>query len=142
MYKKILVPIDLADENSWQSTLPIAVKFAQLFDGSILVATVIRDAKAFWEGAHWPFAYEALIAQSAQELSTIVRNDVPSGVSVITKVGYGSIYREILRLAEDDGVDLILMTAQRPGVREYFIGPNASHVVRHARCSVLVVRGE
>ena len=29
---------------------------------------------------------------------------------------------------------------QRPAMRTYFLGSNAGHVVRYAKCSVLVVR--
>ena len=36
--------------------------------------------------------------------------------------------------------DLIVMTSHRTGVRTYFLGSNAGHVVRYATCSVLVVR--
>jgi nucleotide-binding universal stress UspA family protein len=32
------------------------------------------------------------------------------------------------------------MTSHRPAMRTYFLGSNASHVVRYAKCSVLVVR--
>ena len=141
MYKRIMVPVDLADETSWQNSLPVAVKFAQLFDGSILVSTVVRDVQAFWE-ASLPAAYEALISRCEAELIAIVSDVIPATLSVNTKVGHGSIHREILRIAHDEQADLILMASHRPGVRDYLLGPNAAHVVRHAQCSVLVVRGE
>ncbi len=37
---------------------------------------------------------------------------------------------------------LIVMSSRRPepGLRSYFLGSNAGHVVRYASCSVLVVR--
>jgi len=142
MYKKILVPVDLAEESSWQIALPVAVRFAQLLDGSILVTTVVRHAQAYWEAAYLPFAFEELITRTEQKLSTIVSSEVPSDVSVSTKVGHGSICREILHIARDEKVNLILMAAHRPGIRDYLIGPNAAHVVHYADCSVLTVRGE
>ena len=36
--------------------------------------------------------------------------------------------------------DLIVMSSHRVGVRTYFLGSNAGHVVRYAACSVMVVR--
>ena len=36
--------------------------------------------------------------------------------------------------------DLIVMTSHRPAMKTYFLGSNAGHVVRYAKCSVLVVR--
>ncbi len=36
--------------------------------------------------------------------------------------------------------DLIVMSSHRTGLRTYFLGSIAGHVVRYAACSVLVVR--
>jgi nucleotide-binding universal stress UspA family protein len=63
-------------------------------------------------------------------------------MSVSTAVGHGSVYQEILRIAEKEHSDLILMAAHRPGIRDHLIGPKAARVVSDARCSVLVVRGD
>jgi nucleotide-binding universal stress UspA family protein len=38
--------------------------------------------------------------------------------------------------------ELIVMSSHQPGMRTYLLGSNASHVVRYARCSVLVVRSQ
>ena len=55
----------------------------------------------------------------------------------------GRIYQEILEEANAIRADLIVMSSHRPqrhAVRTYFLGSNAGHVVRYAKCSVLVVR--
>jgi nucleotide-binding universal stress UspA family protein len=65
----------------------------------------------------------------------------PERVSAIVR--QGGIYQEILEEAGSIGADLIVMTShrgQRHAVRTYFLGSNAGHVVRYAKCSVLVVR--
>ena len=46
----------------------------------------------------------------------------------------------ILDLAEKIGADLIVMASHRPELKDYLLGPNAARVVRHAECSVMVVR--
>ncbi len=50
-------------------------------------------------------------------------------------------YREIMAFADETGCDLIVMTSHRPELSDYLLSPNAARVVRHARQSVLVVRG-
>ena len=52
----------------------------------------------------------------------------------------GTIYDEILAVADEIGADLIVMASHRPALRDYLLGPNAARVVRHAKQSVLVVR--
>jgi universal stress protein F len=53
----------------------------------------------------------------------------------------GSVHRQIVRLAEERDVDLIVMDSANPRVQDYLLGTTASHVVTHAECSVYVVRG-
>jgi len=58
-------------------------------------------------------------------------------------VRQGGIHQEILEEANAIKADLIVMSSHRPhkpGIRTYFLGSNAGHVVRYAQCSVLVVR--
>jgi nucleotide-binding universal stress UspA family protein len=63
----------------------------------------------------------------------------PSRVSGVVR--QGGIYHEVLEEADNFNADLIVMSSHRPAMRTYFLGSNAGHVVRYARCSVLVVRG-
>ena len=59
---------------------------------------------------------------------------------ISTAVLVGNVNREILDEAKRISADLIVMSSHRTGVRTYFLGSNAGHVVRYAACSVLVVR--
>ena len=52
----------------------------------------------------------------------------------------GGVYAGVLAVAERIGADLIVLAAHRPAMRDFLLGTNASRIVRHARCSVLVVR--
>jgi nucleotide-binding universal stress UspA family protein len=55
-------------------------------------------------------------------------------------VRFGSIYNEVLDEAEKTGADLVVIGSHRPTMATFLLGSNASTIVRHARCSVLVVR--
>ena len=52
----------------------------------------------------------------------------------------GGVYPEILAEAKDWGADLVVIGSHRPAMSTYLLGSNATTVVRHATCSVLVVR--
>jgi nucleotide-binding universal stress UspA family protein len=56
------------------------------------------------------------------------------------EVRSGHSYKTILEVAEEKQVDLIIIASHRPGLQDYFLGSTAAKVVRHARCSVLVMR--
>jgi nucleotide-binding universal stress UspA family protein len=65
---------------------------------------------------------------------------VPEGVPARPIATYGSVYQEILRIAAELPVDLIVMAAHRPQPGDFLIGSNAERVCRRAHCSVILVR--
>jgi nucleotide-binding universal stress UspA family protein len=88
-----------------------------------------------------PEDFDVQQRQSAQEALTIVAGE--SGIDasrISTNVRQGGVYHEVLEEAVAVNADLIVMTSHRPAMRTYFLGSNAGHVVRYAKCSVLVVR--
>ena len=52
----------------------------------------------------------------------------------------GGIYHELLEEASEWRADLIVVGSHRPVMSDYLLGSNATTIVRHAQCSVLVVR--
>lgn len=64
-----------------------------------------------------------------------------AGVEVTARLGAGRAYQEIVRVAEDERADLIVVGAQSHGVFEHVVsGSNAQQVIRRATCPVLTVR--
>jgi universal stress protein G len=88
-----------------------------------------------------PANFDAQQRQSCEEAVAIVASE--SGIApdrISTVVRQGGIYHEILEEAAEMNADLIVMSSHRPAMKTYFLGSNAGHIVRYARCSVLVVR--
>ncbi len=142
MFKHILVPIDLNEEHSWRKALPIAVENGKSFGATLHLVTVVPDLGAHTAVAQFfPDDYEdRVLAQMRDELHAFSKANVPEGVKVQHIISHGSIYKEILDAAEKVKADLIVMAAYRPELEDYLLGPNAARVVRHASCSVMVVR--
>jgi nucleotide-binding universal stress UspA family protein len=59
---------------------------------------------------------------------------------VSSTVRFGAVYPEVLAEAEDWNADLIVVGSHRPTMATYLLGSNAKTIVRHAKCSVLVIR--
>jgi nucleotide-binding universal stress UspA family protein len=140
MYKNILVAIDLSEESSWRKALPLAIELAKTFGVQLHVTTVVRDIKAIWKTQYFPLGYEMMIKDAERRLAILLYENVPHELRPRSTVGHGGIYAEILRIARETSADLIIMASHRPEMKDYLIGPNAAKVVRHAACSVLVVR--
>jgi nucleotide-binding universal stress UspA family protein len=143
MYKQILVPVDLNDPELAKPALATAVAMARQSDGSVRLINVMPLTPAML-AEYVPPDFEAQQRKSAEEALAIVAGETSLGPAhVSAAVRQGGIYQEILEEANAIKADLIVMTShrpQRPAVRTYFLGSNAGHVVRYAKCSVLVVR--
>jgi nucleotide-binding universal stress UspA family protein len=143
MYKQILVPVDLADPELAKPALATAVMMANQSGGTIRLINIMPLTPVML-AEYVPADFEAQQRKSAEEALAIVAKETGLEASRLsTAVRQGGIYQEILEEAGAMKADLIVMTShrpQRPAVRTYFLGSNAGHVVRYAKCSVLVVR--
>jgi nucleotide-binding universal stress UspA family protein len=140
VFKNILVPIDLADANYAKPAIANAAALAQASDGKVKLLNVLPMTPVML-AEYVPADFDTQQRQSAEEALAIVANESgidPGRISSIIR--QGGIYHEILEEATAIKADLIVMTSHRPAMRTYFLGSNAGHVVRYAKCSVLVVR--
>ena len=55
-------------------------------------------------------------------------------------IRFGTVYDEVLAAAKLVEADLIITGSHKPNVSDYLLGSNAARIMRHAECSVLVVR--
>jgi universal stress protein F len=140
MYKRILVPIDLADVELAKPAIATALMMARESGGSVRLINVLPMTPVML-AEYVPPDFEAQQRASAEEAIAIVAKETGLGAErVSTVVRQGTIDREILDEAKTMNADLIVMSSHRAGMRTYFLGSNAGHVVRYAACSVLVVR--
>jgi nucleotide-binding universal stress UspA family protein len=140
MYKKILVPIDLADTELAKPAIEAAVSLARASGGSVRIINVLPMTPVML-AEYVPPDFDVQQRKSAEEAMGIVAGECgldPAQVS--GTVRQGGIYHEVLEEAKAIDADLIVMSSHRPAMRTYFLGSNAGHVVRYAKCSVLVVR--
>ena len=140
MYKCILLPIDLTDPNLAKPALETAVMMAEAGEGTVRVINVLPMTPVML-AEYVPPDFDVQQRKSAEEGLTLIAKEIALPQNrVSTVVRQGGIYHEILEEAKAIKADLIVMSSHRVGVRTYFLGSNAGHVVRYAACSVLVVR--
>jgi nucleotide-binding universal stress UspA family protein len=140
MFKSILVPIDLADTDLAKPAIATAATLAQTWEGTVRLLNVMPMTPVML-AEYVPADFDTQQRETAEEALAIVARE--SGIPA-NRVSYivrqGGIYHEILEETNAVKADLIVMTSHRPAMRTYFLGSNAGHVVRYAKCSVLVVR--
>lgn len=150
MSRKILVPIDLADMKTSSKVLEAAVEqWQSTKDPQMIVMTVVPDIVT---GIDYRYAIRGerrgsqdydlkkIVGEALARLNEVAAEAIPDGIAVQTIARHGSVYEQVLEVAEELGVDQIVIGAHRPAASDFLIGPNTARIVRHAKCSVTVVR--
>lgn len=141
MAKNILLPVDLEDTAFSKQVLAAALEQCTAPDTCLHLLTVLPGYSMSIVGQFFPKDFEKKsFDAAAAKLKTFIDDSVPKDVKTQPIVANGNIYEEILAAAKGANCDLIVIGAHRPTVEEYLLGPNSAKVVRHAKCSVLVVR--
>ncbi|MDJ1007970.1 MAG: universal stress protein [Paracoccaceae bacterium] len=142
MFKTILLPIDLSTPGSWKKALPVALDLAHK-GGALHVMTVVPDFGMSVVGTFFEEGFEEkALHRVGEDLTAWVKANVPGDVEVHPHVTHGRVYEEIMHAADRLDADAIVMGSHTPELSDYLLGPNAARVVRHARQSVFVIRGE
>ena len=140
MYKRIVLAVDLAEPTPAPKGLTEAVELAKAGGGELRLVNVQPVIPAtFME--YVPVDFDVEQSNRAKEaLEAILASvDLPAErKSAVARAG--GIYHELLQEASDWGADLIVVGSHRPVMSDYLLGSNAKTIVRHAQCSVLVVR--
>lgn len=140
MYRKILVGFDGSD--GAKAAMRHAIELARTFDAELWSLSVI-------ETPHWATAtvgeideQRRLIEQELERIQQLARQQAAEyGIELhaVTRMGHPA--QLLVQEAQRGNFDLLVIGhSGRSGVWGVFLGTTADKVVRHAPCSVLVVR--
>ena len=141
--KKKLVAVDFSEHS--QVALHYAAEFALAFDAEVLLCNVVEAEDILsqippgGEGYFPPNLSELRKEKSQEECERLLAESAITNGRVMTAAGKAFV--EIIRIAREENVDLILIgTHGRGAVAHMLLGSVAEKVVRKAPCPVLTVR--
>ncbi len=137
MYKNILVPVEPSHLEKHQEALDMAQVLAEKTGATITAITVIEPVPGYFSMAE---NLPDLQVQAAKSTFAELKSFVGDRVNIETKVLHGHAANEINEYAQAHGVDCIVIASHKPEFSDYFLGSTAARVVRHAPCSVHVMR--
>lgn len=142
MFKKVLFPIEIYDTGDAPRFLPEVVGAVQRWHAELLLLHVLPGFGMSLVSSYFPAqAIETYRKRASDALREILDKHVPQDVKASTLLREGTAYEEILSVAEQEQVDLIVIpSADRHGIASHIPGSTAQKVVYHAHCSVLVLR--
>jgi len=135
MYNNILVALSL---EHGISDLALTIARSLVSEGGKITAAHVHEPPNQSIMAY----LEKGIAEKSQKkakASLAERLKEEANVSAVLLEG-PSAGRTITEYANKHGIDCIVLASHKPGMKEFFLGSTAALVVRHAHCSVHVLR--
>lgn len=141
--KKILFCLDFSRYS--ERAREVAVEYAKSFGASLIVLNVVNTRffshPAIMDSPTYGRAFDEAQQTAESQLNSIVESIRRDLVDVTAASRTGVPGDEILKLAEEESVDLIVMgTKGRTGFSRLLLGSAAETVVKSAPCDVLTVR--
>ena len=138
--KHILMPVDLAFNNVVEREVTMALKL--LADDGVIDMLFVDDT-----ASHRRMALTAVSDRLAEKhnttelaLQAMLDAVVPERHRGGCIIRNGTVFDEVVAQAKQSNADAIVMASAKPKFRSYLLGSNAAKIVRHAPCSVFVVR--
>lgn len=131
--------MDLDQPNTWRIAIPTGLALAKCFGAKVTLTTVLEDTIPVLNAQWSTFADRNALSRAETRLSSLA-DKFKCGEVMETLVRTGGVRSGILEAADAVEADLIVLASSRPEMWDRVIGPAALHVVRQARCSVMVVR--
>jgi nucleotide-binding universal stress UspA family protein len=143
MFQRILVPIDVSDPDVAAKAVEDATTLAKSYGSQLRLIAVVNPMVAVSPMEYIPqVTFDALGEFERTEIAKIAATiDLPKN-RISSEVRDGGTYAEVLAAAEDWKADLIVIGAHKRSMATYLLGSTAAAIVRHAKCAVLVLRGD
>ncbi|SFE57852.1 universal stress protein [Roseivivax sediminis] len=135
MFKKILIPVAPDHAEAIDDSIAVARKLAG--PDTKITALSVLEVVPLYVAAEVPTEVYERSCQEMQKTLTEAFRDLPE---VEVRAVTGSPASRIVDEVRDEGFDLIVIRSHKPGIQDWFLGSTAGRVVRHAPCSVHVVR--
>ncbi len=144
MYENILIPVDgsevsnLAAEQGFLLASKLGSKVTLLYALDITILTIPDPEAAM---ANVEAMREAFQEHADKLMTTLKQKAALHGIQPEMLVKEGDVHDEIISVAKERGVDLIVMgTHGRRGLNRLLLGSVAESVARRAHCAVLLIR--
>ena len=135
--KQILVPLDFSE--SGKITVEMAASLAR-DRGAVLEILHVEEPPLAYGGGEMYYGIPEPDHQAIRQMLNEVRPHDP-GLEVVHRLAMGDPSEAIVRIAEEDECDLIIISTHgRTGLTRMLLGSVAELVVRRAKCPVLTVK--
>ena len=137
MYKKIMVPVDLAHQHILSGSLKIASDIAKLYDAEVCYVGATTAAPS--AVAHTPAEFESKLQDFAAEQAALY------GINTVAYMALShdpvtNLDHDLIKAVSETNADLVVMATHSPNIGDFIWPSNGGKLAAHTDVSVFLVR--
>jgi len=140
IFKKILFPIDFSETSN--QIVPYMTEILDKFEAEAHIIFVTHVNQYYdWMGMQSSYVVDfedEVKKQAKNQLQSFIDNHF-TNYPIVSKIMVGYPGEEILRYAEHEKIDLIIMGHNKTGIKRMILGSVAGYVVKKSHVPVLIV---
>ncbi|TDB44089.1 universal stress protein [Photorhabdus khanii] len=142
MYKTILVPVDISEDELTSKAVKHALSLAKETGAKLHILHVLPISSAIVNA--YSLGYEEIkdkaTIKAEDDLRMLLDTMELPDDKLSYSIAFGSPRDEITETATEINADLIVIGSRRPNITTHLLGSNAAGVVKYSKISVLVIR--
>ncbi|MBK1667534.1 universal stress protein UspA [Rhodovibrio sodomensis] len=138
MYKKIMIPVDLAHTDRLEKALTTAADLSKQYGIPVCYTAVTASTPT--SVAHTPEEFAQKLEAFAQSENQKLGLHSAESHTIVDPDPVADLGKKLIKAAHEQGCDLVVMASHVPGIQEHIFESNAGKMALHADVSVFVVR--
>ncbi|SDE04858.1 universal stress protein [Ruegeria marina] len=138
MFRKIVIPVDLAHAERLDRVLRIGADLARHYKAELCFLGVTTTTPG--PVARTPEEFGQKLEAFAQEQSA-QHGVTTSSIALVDHDPSVQLDRTLLEATENSGADLVVMATHLPNVTDYIWSGHGAYLATHSEASVMLVRG-
>ena len=135
MYDNILVPVVFDEGHDTEASVKVGLTLAN--EAAEFTVLHVMDAIPAYVSSQIP---ADVLARSHEDIDHHLSEWAGRLPGSMTALVSGHPGNTIVDYADNHDIDCIVLASHKPGLENFFLGSTADRVVRHAKCSVHVIR--
>lgn len=138
MYRKLMVPVDLAHTAALQKALTVAADLARHYLCPLCYVGICPTSPN--EIAHNPEEFQRYLEEFGQQQAAHHSLNQVSTLVCTSHDPAVELNQILMQAAVDNNFDLVVMASHTPGLADHLFASHAGYLASHSELSVLVVR--
>lgn len=137
MYRRIMIPVDLAHVDKSETALAVVADLAKHYDATVTYVAITSNVPS--AVARNPEEFARKLADFAKEQGALYGHQTAVH-SVVSHDPAVDLDKKLTRTVDEIGADLIVMATHIPNMAEMLLPSHGGALARHTDASVFLVR--